>query len=721
MGLISTIRLLKNKFAAVAVILAVLGTGLPQAGYASVFASESVLMSMICDPYLPGSITELTALTGDSIGEIKLTWTAPGDDGTKNQLVSNIYPDYCPFVYEVKLSLESVDSYAGIANNWWNLAVSTYTMLLSTAAMPGNAELRVIGGLVPGTSYWAGIKARDKVGNWSSDLNVMMAVAKKTQLKAITTLTALTDNSVDGGVSLQWTSVGGSAYELKYATVSLGDLGGDTTAWWNQASAYLIGTTPSTEGAKEPVLSVSVGLTAGDTYYFSVKAKDIYGTISPIGNIEGVKAGDKVPAVPQGLVLSLEDVSVKVDWDVNGEPDIKEYEIFRKEETGAYVKISSVAHPTSQYYDSSVEIYKRYWYYVRVWDNTGHSADSAAREIFVGELTVYGDVEFIKVEEILANSVRFSWSQVDVNVKGYAVERNDDVQGTWEEVGFVYSTNTLSYTVAIENEVYYYRLRTQSWYGTMSPGSMLLDTSEEVNHIYCSEDIKSWVMVPDSFADELEDVQSSVAKIRITKESTETGFESNYEIRVVRNGEELKEFRFKNTRMGAKIVLAEEDISDSPGARLQQRGQMALYWYNGIEWIQLGGEVDEKGRIYTRSRRLGRYGLKLASISDEFILTAVIPRIFTPDLPAGENPEVGGEKQELNEIHFYFMNAAGEVSIKIYDISGAEMKRNLRRMGANEMVWDGTDENGTIVRGGIYIYQVECDGKVYNGTIVVAK
>ena len=31
------------------------------------------------------------------------------------------------------------------------------------------------------------------------------------------------------------------------------------------------------------------------------------------------------------------------------------------------------------------------------------------------------------------------------------------------------------------------------------------------------------------------------------------------------------------------------------------------------------------------------------------------------------------------------------------------------------------DMDGNIVRGGIYIYQVECEGKVINGVIVVAK
>ncbi len=35
--------------------------------------------------------------------------------------------------------------------------------------------------------------------------------------------------------------------------------------------------------------------------------------------------------------------------------------------------------------------------------------------------------------------------------------------------------------------------------------------------------------------------------------------------------------------------------------------------------------------------------------------------------------------------------------------------------------WDGTDNNNNLVPKGVYIYQIECDGKVINGAIVVAR
>jgi hypothetical protein len=49
------------------------------------------------------------------------------------------------------------------------------------------------------------------------------------------------------------------------------------------------------------------------------------------------------------------------------------------------------------------------------------------------------------------------------------------------------------------------------------------------------------------------------------------------------------------------------------------------------------------------------------------------------------------------------------------------VRGNLRREGENVMIWDGRDGDGGLVRGGIYIYQVESDGKVINGTVVVGK
>ena len=71
-----------------------------------------------------------------------------------------------------------------------------------------------------------------------------------------------------------------------------------------------------------------------------------------------------------------------------------------------------------------------------------------------------------------------------------------------------------------------------------------------------------------------------------------------------------------------------------------------------------------------------------------------------------------------------------KLSGKIYDLTGAvvsdiKIDTDGSITGASYpldgMYWDGQDSGGNYVRGGVYIYQIEMDGKVVNGTIVVAK
>ena len=39
----------------------------------------------------------------------------------------------------------------------------------------------------------------------------------------------------------------------------------------------------------------------------------------------------------------------------------------------------------------------------------------------------------------------------------------------------------------------------------------------------------------------------------------------------------------------------------------------------------------------------------------------------------------------------------------------------------DEISWNGKDSDDVIVSGGVYIYQLECDGDIINGTVVVAR
>jgi flagellar hook assembly protein FlgD len=101
-----------------------------------------------------------------------------------------------------------------------------------------------------------------------------------------------------------------------------------------------------------------------------------------------------------------------------------------------------------------------------------------------------------------------------------------------------------------------------------------------------------------------------------------------------------------------------------------------------------------------------------ALLADNFTVTRIAPRIFSP----------GEASADVNRVRFYFENPDNsEVCIRIFDCTGALVKRNLERESENVMFWDGSDTNDAAVKGGIYIYQIEAGKKIINGTIVVAQ
>ena len=88
------------------------------------------------------------------------------------------------------------------------------------------------------------------------------------------------------------------------------------------------------------------------------------------------------------------------------------------------------------------------------------------------------------------------------------------------------------------------------------------------------------------------------------------------------------------------------------------------------------------------------------------------PRIFTPN-DDGKNEEVIFKYENISE---------SNIVCWIYDIKGAAVKQlDIVGSGDGEFTWDGKNEDGDVVRSGIYIYQIEVEGQTINGTIVLAK
>jgi flagellar hook assembly protein FlgD len=104
--------------------------------------------------------------------------------------------------------------------------------------------------------------------------------------------------------------------------------------------------------------------------------------------------------------------------------------------------------------------------------------------------------------------------------------------------------------------------------------------------------------------------------------------------------------------------------------------------------------------------------LLAAPLSAAFTLTGVSPRIFSP----------AESLNTVNRAKFHFTNPDGaEVTIRIFDITGSLVRRNLDSESAGIMFWNGRNQSGAMVKAGIYIYQVEAGDNVLTGTVVVAK
>jgi hypothetical protein len=242
--------------------------------------------STIKDATPPEAVTTLSALTWTSQGEIKLSWTAPGDDGWNN--------DFDPgSEFDVRYSTTASESPAISTTTFANASsVSEFSPIPTPVTALWSYDM-VVTGLTPGVTYYFAIKTRDEVPNWSGLSNGATTWAKQdtTPPGAITDLTGLCD-SPTGNVTLSWSTPGddgwsntlpsGSKYRIDYSTYSI--------AWSTTTYDVEIPTNSVT-----PYTNVSrtiTGLTGDTTYYFRIWTAD------EVPNWSGLSNGATVWVTP---------------------------------------------------------------------------------------------------------------------------------------------------------------------------------------------------------------------------------------------------------------------------------------------------------------------------------------------------------------------------------------------------------------------------------------
>ena len=139
-------------------------------------------------------------------------------------------------------------------------------------------------------------------------------------------------------------------------------------------------------------------------------------------------------------------------------------------------------------------------------------------------------------------------------------------------------------------------------------------------------------------------------------------------------------------------------------------GQVPQIFYDdGVHTYRIGGTV-KNDKITARVNHLGTFMIAMSKPIKKRIANGwAAPNPFTPNGSGDDTDQTIFQVQtQDNNVQF---------TIKIFDITG----RRVRTLEQGNRVWDGRDEHGRIVEGGVYIYQIRAGDEVISGTVVVVK
>jgi hypothetical protein len=460
------------------------------------------------------------------------------------------------------------------------------------------------------------------------------------------------------------------------------------------------------------------------------------------------------PSSPAGFAASAGDQKVNLSWNANPEENIDGYNIYRStnpmQEGPPCINAGLV--DDIAYEDSSLVNGTTYYYRITAINSyaleSGYSDEVYALPKDSMELFQVLGIKSNLMEDSNPGTpadlnykdtgMKLSWSQVTKNkdgttcndLKGYVIYRSTSIEGVFSRVAFVEGWEN-SFWTGEENhgeELYYYMIKALDTSGNLSEDSMILDSSENSNVIVTIDNDKTVSLFAPRMVNSIfyKDVNSYKEDIRIEiqrnrqDEAGDIIMSYTFLAKKGETDEIIKDFVFEKPLVEINIPYRIEDgavrclrynIPENKAA-----DSLALYWYNGVQWIKLGGNVDSRNHVLSvKTRRIGKYAIKPAMAAVSFGIESIYPdKIFSPN---GDGWNDYFEIQYANP-----QNAC--LSGKIYDVKSRFVADMEAGLNGNSFTWDGRDNNGNYVSGGVYIYQLKSSGaeeKVLNGTCVVVR
>lgn len=724
--------------------------------YLSLSTATNIASAVVkSDDIPPAAISDLTALAGNYEGEINLQWTSPGADGTVGNFTGQFIIKYAQEI---------------ITNSNFDV-VGTTIIIPASGVVPLSAQTTGPIQLTEGVTYWFAIKAEDSVGAlsvWNSSADVSSVNTNAYAVAAV-------DDDVPVAPALSIGSAGFTDVELKwnaqtenigrttspmddltdgYYDIRFSSLGAiPANVAWNSIPIYNRRMVSTSTVIGEAESYNVTGLSDHTTWWFCVVAIDDAGLSSTWSNSPFALTSDETPPAPVSNFAATplyvpNGREIQLTWTNPTDDDFRGVVIVYSSgsisdftpaaganySVGDYNGCILSTGPATSYIHSGLVPQVEYFYTAYAYDmRPNYSSAVSTAAIAPPSLDTIAPNEPRNVKALMlsdGNWITISWCKVEKSTDGtkatdlshYTLYRSTSIGGTW--TAWSIDKNVTSTTTYTGGEVYYYWLTAHDFSSNVSEPSAVVSSNGEVI-FFDPSDPKTRITIPDAKDSILykennsygEDVFFDIVRLKI--EETGKVYKSfTFIPKGVDSDSVIVGFVFSRAIMNIQISYSVDSngyIKSSPAMAPikadKAPNSLALFWFNGVEWIKVGGDVDTAEQtVSIRTKKGGQYQLRQSMKSAKFTLNNIYPRIFTPN-DDGWN----------DVVNFVYEGNDDGITGKIFDINGAFVADMARGDTIYSLKWNGKNSSNEAVSSGIYIYQIEADGRVINGTIVVAK
>lgn len=578
----------------------------------------------------------------------------------------------------------------------------------------------------------------------------------------------------EGQIMLQWTApdsnlnalgtlTPAAGYLIRIASFSVASVGGSTTAWWGAAADVralpppalsAVPPAPGAPGAAENLLLNQ--LEPGVTIYAMLVSSDTAGQLSdsdlpsrtPLAQANAL-VFDAVPPAPASITAAQNGIgSVLVSWPASPASDRDYYRVLvdstaPRDFADEYAVVVDSPSLTTTLSGLSAGVYALR---VAVVDKglPSHagialaSAAASSTTVTVASSILLPQAPFGVAMSSAGAAVTVSWMPVgryedgagfadpnaalSAELSAYRVYRATSVvAGGWVQQ-IQLSSSTLTWTDLAGGPQYFYHVRAENDSG-LSARSVFRSVGTLSAFVIAPDD-RSYFEVPSQSVLPIEGTAGQaptayLAAAAARPQDLGGRVVKSIEFTAMQGGQTLAP-NFSLPAMGRLKLRYEMSASSvvpsgmSAAAVPADPNNIGVYWYNGSAWVQMYGRLDRTDQsLNLETKYFGIYQLRIVERATEFAFdqAGVSNRFVTPN-GDGRNDAVVFSYDNPKDV---------SVRARILDRKGRVIVPELPQGPVtNSRVWDGR-AGGAYVPGGVYLYQIEGEGRVFSGTIVILK